>query len=395
VSPQNAVVLLAQEESPDLDLGLVEFLRDRVGDNDFLLLIIDTLLSPGLNILLILVLASIASLLAKRAVRKAVARAKEPSDGRRSGFKRRIGLSEGSELTSLRRAQRAEAVGALAGSVLSVVIWTMALFMVLGQFGINLGPLIAGAGIVGVALGFGAQDLVKDFLSGVFMLLEDQYGVGDIIDAGEAIGVVEGVSLRTTRVRDVTGTLWHVPNGEIARIGNMSQDWARALLDVGVSYGTDVDAASDIILGVATDMAHEEAYEADFLGDPEVWGVQDLGADSVDIRLVIQTTPGTQWGITRELRRRIKAAFDAAGMEIPFPQRTVWLRTEQPVSFGDGDAPVWRDEVPSESVRARAIAAASKGGQSTISRNEFNIPDADEAGEHGVDDVAADADETS
>ena len=225
--------------------------------------------------------------------------------------------------TSNRRATRADALGTLLRSLANVIVLTIAVFMILGVFGINLAPLIAGAGIIGLAVGFGAQDLVSDFLAGVFMLAEDQYGIGDVIDAGEGIvGVVEGISLRTTEVRDVSGTLWHVPNGQITRIGNMSQEWARTLLDVGVSYDTDIDQASEVIKGVADEMAGEEGYAVDFLGEPEIWGVQNLGADSVDIRLVIKTTPGTQWGIARELRRRIKYALDGADIEIPFPQRT-------------------------------------------------------------------------
>ena len=374
--------ILSQEEPPNLDLGLLALLRDRI-ENEFLLLMIDTLLSPGLNILLVLVLAIIASAIAKRGINRAVARAKDPEQHKKGGLKRKIGLAEGDPVDSLRRAQRADAVGALVSSVAAVVIWTMAVFMILGQVGINLGPLIAGAGILGVAIGFGAQDLVKDFLSGVFMLVEDQYGVGDVIDAGEAVGVVEGISLRTTRVRDVTGTLWHIPNGEIARVGNMSQDWARALLDVGVSYGTDIEVASDIILRVATDMAAEAEFADDFLGAPEIWGVQDLGPDSVDIRLVIQTTPGTQWGIARELRRRIKTAFDVADVEIPFPQRTVWLRTEQPAAVGDADTPVWQDAAPDKRTRTRAVKAAAKLSESTTTHPDEYLPEAEEAGEHG------------
>src|SRR6185369_16289116 len=130
-------------------------------------------------------------------------------------------------------------------------IWTVAAFMVLGEFGINLGPLIAGAGIIGVAIGFGSQSLVKDFLAGIFILVEDQYGVGDTVDLGEAVGVVEVVSLRTTRLRSVDGTVWHVPNGEIGRVGNKSQHWSRALLDVQVAYTTDITEARSVIKGVA------------------------------------------------------------------------------------------------------------------------------------------------
>jgi small conductance mechanosensitive channel len=195
---------------------------------------------------------------------------------------------------------------------------------------------------VGVALGFGAQDLVSDFISGMFMLLEDQYGVGDIIDAGEATGTVEGISLRTTRLRSVDGTLWYIPNGEIRRLGNMSQDWARALLDIGVAYDTDTDRASAIIERVAASMAEEEEYKGKFLDTPEVWGVERLAADAVEIRLVIKTTPGDQYAIARELRRRIKHAFDAEGIEIPFAQRTLWIRSEEgeanPLDLGPDDA---------------------------------------------------------
>lgn len=230
-----------------------------------------------------------------------------------------------------RRRQRLDALEAVLASVVRVTAWSIALLYLLTvTFGINVAPLIAGAGIVGLAIGFGAQDLIKDFVSGAFMLLEDQYGVGDIIDVGDATGKVEKVTLRTTRLRDVTGTVWHFPNGEIRRVGNLSQEWSRALLDVGVAYGTDIDHASSVIQSVAEAMADEPEYRELFLDRPEVWGVEDMAADAVLIRLVIKTLPGEQWPILRELRGRLKRAFDEEGIEIPFPQRTVWMR--------DGDA---------------------------------------------------------
>jgi moderate conductance mechanosensitive channel len=327
------------------------------------------------EIVLIVVLAWVASLLARRAIRKAVEEMKDPDNvGRVQRLKRTTKLSvvEGERPHSPRRAQRADALGALAKSVVAVIIWTVALFMVLGALGVELGPLIAGAGIVGVALGFGSQALVKDLISGVFMLVEDQYGIGDIIDAGEAIGVVEGVGLRSTRIRAVDGTLWHVPNGEIRRVGNMSQQWARALLDVGVSYDTDVDEASRIILEVATIMAEEDDYRVKFLDTPEIWGVENLGADSIDIRLVIKTLPGEQWKIARELRARIKKAFDAAGIEIPFPQRTVWVRNEAGAEAPGLTAP----SVP-DAAREPAIPA---GGD----RREAEVHDDAEGSAEGV-----------
>jgi moderate conductance mechanosensitive channel len=367
---------------PDLPAGWLAQLPD-VLDREWSAALLESLISAALGILIIVVVAQIAWFVASRLIRRAVERSRHPHAAKGNGLRRRVGLSEGDPVTTERRAQRADAVGALLSSVLAVVIWGMAGIMALAEIGVEIGPLIAGAGIVGVAVGFGAQDLVKDFFSGIFMLIEDQYGVGDVIDAGEAVGVVEGISLRTTRIRDVTGTLWHVPNGEIARIGNMSQEWARALLDVDVSYGTDIDAASDIIKRVAVDMAQEDEHRAAFLGDPEMWGVQDLGADSVVLRLVIKTRPGEQWAITRELRRRIKVAFDVAEVEIPFPQRTLWLRTDQSLALRDGEVSTWRDEVPSGAIRDRAVAAASAGGQEVAVSADETIPDAAEAGEHG------------
>lgn len=247
-----------------------------------------------------------------------------------------------------RRNQRLEALGALLNSIVSVVIWAAAILVVLGTtFGINIAPFLAGAGIVGIAIGFGAQDLVKDFVSGTFMLIEDQFAVGDVIDVGDATGVVEKITLRSTRLRDVNGTVWHFPNGEIRRVGNLSQEWSRALLDIGIGYGSDIDEASRIIEAVSAEMAGEPHYQALFLDAPQVWGVEDMAADSIVIRLVIKTVPGEQWAIGRELRRRIKLAFDEAGIEIPFPQRTVWLRhehgasgSEPAASHGEESAPI-------------------------------------------------------
>ncbi len=352
-------VVLAQESDPVPGVSeLSDLVTDRIG-NDLLSLVIERLISPGISVVLILFFATILSTVLHRTITRLVERMKDPgaAPGRRR--RRKAGVVEVEE--DLRRAQRAEALGALAKSVTKVVIWTFAVIVALAQIGVQIAPLIAGAGIVGVAVGFGAQDLVKDFLSGVFMLIEDQYGMGDIVDAGEAIGVVEGISLRSTRIRDVNGTLWHVPNGEIRRVGNMSQDWARALLDVDVAYGTDLDAASDIIERVAVEMAHEDEFAPLFLEDPEVWGVQELGNDAVSIRLVIKVVPGQQWAIMRELRARLKKAFDVAGIEIPFPQRTMWLRTEHPVALGDSEVSVFSFPVPDEALRRRAIEASRAG----------------------------------
>ncbi|MDQ2647915.1 MAG: mechanosensitive ion channel family protein [Actinomycetota bacterium] len=229
---------------------------------------------------------------------------------------------------SIRAAARATTLGNVLRSVATFIIWTLAGITILGELGVNLGPLIAGAGLAGVALGFGAQSLVKDFLAGIFILVEDQYGVGDVIDAGEASGTVEDVTLRQTRLRDVQGTVWHIPNGQIVRVGNMSQQWARALLDVDVAHGTDTDEAQRILKEVADGLWRDRTFAGQILEEPEVWGIEAIGPDAVSLRLVIKTQPAKQWGVMRELRRRIKQAFDEVGIEIPFQQRTIWVRRE-------------------------------------------------------------------
>lgn len=240
---------------------------------------------------------------------------------------------------SERARQRAKTLGVLFKSVASAGIGAVMLMMLLGEFDINLGPLIAGAGILGVAIGFGAQSLVRDLLSGIFMLIEDQYGVGDVINAGEATGTVESIGLRTTRLRDVSGTLWHIPNGEIRRVGNMSQVWARAILDIDVAYDTDLDLAMETIKEVADGLWQEQRQEATIIEEPVVAGVQNFGADAVTIRLSVKTEPSEQWGTGRLLRKRIKEAFDRESIEIPFPQRTVWLKNESDVSEENVDEP--------------------------------------------------------
>jgi moderate conductance mechanosensitive channel len=377
-------VLPGREEGP-----IQEWIQQELGDGP-LIRLVATSIDVIAQVALILVVGLVLLWLARRGIRRAVARVKEEPDAPRGGrLRRRVGLaSEAPAVTSLRRVQRADALGALAISIVSLVIWSVVVITILGVFGINVGPLIAGAGIIGIAVGFGAQDLVKDFLSGVFMLLEDQYGVGDIIDAGDAAGVVEGVTLRSTRIRDVTGTLWHIPNGEIRRIGNMSQEWARALLDIAVAYGTDVDVASEVILRVATEMAHEDDHREIFLDEPEIWGVENLGVDGVDIRLVIKTQPGQQYAIARELRRRIKRAFDTAEVEIPFPQRIVWLRTEQPVALGGADAPPFAHPVPDEPTIQRAVASSRRGDTGAPSGFDELLPDEPQDGpiREGTDD---------
>lgn len=306
----------------DLDLGFMTLGGETI----------EGIISAAWRVGVIILISLVVVKLGKRLVDRAVARVGEPESGRFDRLLRRDEVWDATREQGIalrRKVRRAEALGSVTKSWISATVWTLSVLTILATVNINLGPYIAGLGIVGIALGFGAQELVSDFISGMFMLLEDQYGVGDIIDAGEASGIVEGISLRTTRIRSVDGTLWYIPNGEIRRLGNMSQDWARALLDIGVAYDTDTDHASAVIERVAESMAKEEEYKDQFLDTPEVWGVERLAADAVEIRFVIKTTPGDQYAIARELRRRIKHAFDAEGIEIPFAQRTLWIRSEE------------------------------------------------------------------
>ncbi len=321
------------------DPGLVcRWVWDRT-ENDNLAAAASWLVNKPVRVLAILLLAWLLNRLAKRAITRFVESLTDETEsiGNALMAARRamkvLPTKTEQRVTELanrteRSKQRVTTLGAVLRSLATVTIWTFAALLVMGEVGINLGPLIAGAGIAGLAIGFGAQTLVRDFLAGIFIIIEDQYGVGDVVDIGPAVGTIERVTLRTTRLRDVEGVLWVVPNGEIHRVGNKSQLWARAILDVGVGYDTDLDRAVALIEEVAVQLWHEELPEATIIERPEVWGVQDLGDSAVAIRLAVKTEPAEQWQTARILRARLKKALDEAGIEIPFPQRTVWVRSE-------------------------------------------------------------------
>jgi len=223
-----------------------------------------------------------------------------------------------------RRVQRSETMGSLLKSIASIVIFTITGITAIAELGYPIGPLIASAGVVGVALGFGAQSLVKDFLSGIFMIFEDQYGVGDAVDLGEASGTVESVGLRVTRLRDVEGTVWYVRNGEIIRVGNSSQNWARTVLDIPVGLDADLERVQTVLTDVAHELWEDEDFKGRILEEPQVWGVQDLTPDWITVRVTLKTAPMEQWGVAREMRQRIKARFDAEEIEFAQPARTPW-----------------------------------------------------------------------
>ena len=273
-----------------------------------------TLASSGARIALIVVLALLARAalhrLVDRTIRGAVA------GGRRLRDKAKGTALDPSPLLSERRRQRTETLGSILRSISSFVVLAVAGSMVMSEVGLDLTPIVASAGILGVAVGFGAQNLVRDVLAGMFMLLEDQYGVGDVIDVGPASGTVEAVTLRTTRLRDIDGTVWHVRNGEIARVGNRSQGWARALLDVPVLGASDLDAVREIALQAAAQLGEDPEWAGRVLGEAEVWGLEQARAAGLVVRIALTTAPLERWAVERELRERIVVALSARGVEL-------------------------------------------------------------------------------
>ena len=305
---------------------------EATGGNEALTQIADWLIGRPLSVLATVVVAWIATRIAQRYVRRLVKRIVAPDRDATVRRLAKIGIDNPTSLIGTepvpRRDARATSISDVVGSTITAVIWVVAFILVLGEFGFDLGPFIAGAGIAGVALGFGAQSLVKDCIAGLFMLVEDQYGIGDIVDLGEAIGEVEQVTLRTTVLRSLDGTVWHVPNGEVQRVGNKSQLWSIALVDIDVAYDSDIAAAKNLMLSTATEVCASKQWSPDVLDEPIVLGVESLGADGITLRMIVKTSPGSQWALQRELREALKASYDNAGIEIPFPQRTVWVRSD-------------------------------------------------------------------
>jgi small conductance mechanosensitive channel len=282
------------------------------------------LVSGGLRVLVILVVALVARALLHRAINRLVRSAVDGRlPGALHGLRDKARALEPTVLLSERRRQRTETLGSVLRSIASATVGVVALAMVLGEIGLDLTPIVASAGIVGVAVGFGAQNLIKDFLAGMFMLLEDQYGVGDVVDAGAATGIVEAVTLRTTRLRDAEGTVWYVRNGEINRVGNKSQGWSRALLDVPLALGTDIPTARALALDAALALKQDEGYAGMLLEDPEVWGLHAIGADGLVLRITIKTVATMEGAVERALRERLIATFAEHDITIGVPQRLV------------------------------------------------------------------------
>jgi small-conductance mechanosensitive channel len=228
--------------------------------------------------------------------------------------------------TKSEREKRAETLVRIINSAIRVFIYVIACFMILKEVGVDIAPLLAGVGIAGLAIGFGAQTLVKDFLTGFFILMENQYRVGDVVKIGDHAGLVESIKLRITILRDLEGVVHTIPNGEVQSVRNMTYGWSRVVLDIGVAYKENVDQVMDLLREVGRKMRAEEEYCSLMIEDPQILGVDDFGDSQVTIKMLAKTIPLKQWDVARELRRRIKHAFDEKGIEIPFPQRTLWMQ---------------------------------------------------------------------
>lgn len=239
-----------------------------------------------------------------------------------SKFKRRLGDPH---RVNIERAKRTETLARIVETTLRVVILLAAFLMVLKQVGIEIGPLLAGAGIVGLAVGFGAQSLVKDVIGGFFILLENHMNVGDIVSIAGSAGVVESINLRVTVLRDLEGKVHVVPNGEISVVTNMTKEYSQALIEIGVAYKEDVDEVVAVLEQIAEDMRSDEELKDSILDPLEVLGLDSFGDSSVNIKVRLKTAPAQQWSIAREFRRRVKKVFDEKGIEIPFPHLTLYI----------------------------------------------------------------------
>ena len=273
------------------------------------------LTTVGLKIAVIVVVASLVLLVLRTVIHRVTDHVAQGTPPRRLG-ESVVGstLLKVDPLATARRAQRARTLGSVLRSSAAVLVGAIAVFLVLDAIGVNIAPFIASAGIVGVALGFGAQSLVKDFLTGTFMLLEDQYGVGDVVDLGPATGTVESVSLRVTKIRDADGTLWYVPNGSMLRVGNKTQGWSTAVVEVDVDYFADLDAVQHLLEAAAARVVADLADAVQ--GEPSITGIERLSAEAITLRVRVRTSPARQWEVARALRVETRRVLEEAGVPL-------------------------------------------------------------------------------
>ena len=265
------------------------------------------LLTHGLKILIIAVAAWLLMIILIRIIRKAV----------------RIAVVADSSMEEEAEKKREDTLIRIFAGATRIIILTMAILMILQEAGIAIGPILAGAGIVGLAFGFGGQYLIRDIITGLFIILENQYRIGDVVNIDGTSGLVEDITLRLTTLRDLNGTMHHIPHGDIKRVANLSKKFARINLDMGVAYDTDLEHVIKVINKTGNELAEDPQYKEFILKPPQFLRVNDFADSAIILKILGDTKPLKQWEITGELRKRLKVAFDKEGIEIPFPQRVI------------------------------------------------------------------------
>lgn len=262
------------------------------------------LISHGIKIILILITAFLIVRIGRRIIERAI----------REGVR---------DITKEATGKRQKTLIRIFSGALNIIIWLVAIMMILSEFGINVSPILAGAGILGVALGFGAQYMIRDFLAGLFIIIENQYRVGDVACLDGTCGLVEDITIRKTILRDLDGIVHHIPNGEIKKASNLSKQFARVNLNIGISYNSDLEKVIKVVNQVGKELAEDPEWKDYIIKFPQFLRVDDFGDSAIIIKILGETKPLKQWDVTGELRKRIKIAFDKAGIEIPFPQRVI------------------------------------------------------------------------
>ena len=268
--------------------------------------LINWILNDGLKVALIIFISYLLIKIASRIIHRTL----------RVIFEKRAAESIGEK-------KRQETLERILIGVTYVTVSTIGLLMTLQQIGLDIGPILAGAGIVGLAVGFGGQYLIRDLISGLFIVLENQYRIGDSVNLDSTKGLVEDITLRMTTLRDLDGTVHHIPHGEVKRVANLSKQFSRVNLNIGISYTANIDKVISVINKVGNDLANDPIWQEKIISPPQFLRIDDFGDSSVVLKIVGDTKPIKQWEVAGEFRKRLKAAFDEAGIEIPFPQLVI------------------------------------------------------------------------
>ena len=281
--------------------------------NEWVMPIVPWLLKHGTKIIIIAVAVIILNKIQVRVITRAI----------------RVAVVRDSAMTAESEKMREDTLIRISTGTLSIAIYLMALLMILKEAGIDITPVLTGAGIAGLALGFGGQYLIRDIITGLFLILENQYRIGDVVELNGTGGLVEDITLRITTLRDMNGTVHHIPHGEIKMVSNLSKNFARVNLDIGVAYDSDLDKVISVINKIGNDLAEDPVFKDYIITTPKFLRINEFGDSSIIVKVVGDTRPLKQWEVTGELRRRIKVAFDKEGIEIPFPQRVIYHVNKQ------------------------------------------------------------------